>query len=474
MPLIYYKCHAMPHLIAAIFVFLFISTAESQPGPRHLEEVVYDTGRNRLILFGGVELQKEKWIEPSSVHEWDGNNWTLSEAPGPIGRRAGGLVYDASTKETLLFGGVTTGKVQPDSVLLDAWSWDGTNWKNLNTTCPVKEPEAAYDPVNKRILVYGDANNKTIVDYNLPAAFELWAYKNDGWKKLSADGPNIRGSGKISFDVARNKLVVPVFNENKLTVWEWSDAGWTKTECGKDCPGYRNRFAIAYQPVEKATYLFGGLSAARKELGDFWKWDGRQWTKIDFTGGPSMRNSAHFVFGSNELLLYGGTIPKSPPEKGSKLCSELWSWKKGKWVQYNYNDIAPAFKYAPFFSAIIVKNVDTSTAWYQAVFDMKIKNRINDTERGFRVVIMEHSSFLLELIENKSWPDQKQLLFGKPDGTRIQGFFKIGFSVTDLDSCLKHLAFLKIIPDRIYTDSETKKRNFLIEDPDKNLIQFFE
>ena len=38
----------MPHLIAAIFVFLFISTAESQPGPRHLEEVVYDTGRNLL------------------------------------------------------------------------------------------------------------------------------------------------------------------------------------------------------------------------------------------------------------------------------------------------------------------------------------------------------------------------------------------------------------------------------------------
>jgi len=135
---------------------------------------------------------------------------------------------------------------------------------------------------------------------------------------------------------------------------------------------------------------------------------------------------------------------------------------------------APAFKYAPSFSAIIVKDVDTSAAWYQAVFDMKTKNRINDTERGFRIVIMEHSSFILELIENKSWPDQKQLLSGKPEGTRIQGFFKIGFSVAHIDNCLKHLASLKIVPDRVYTDSETKKRNFLIEDPDKNLIQFFE
>ena len=134
----------------------------------------------------------------------------------------------------------------------------------------------------------------------------------------------------------------------------------------------------------------------------------------------------------------------------------------------------PAFKYAPLFSAIIVKNVDTSAAWYQAVFDMKTKNRINDAEHGFRVVIMEHSSFLLELIENKSWPDQRQVLSGKPEGTRIQGFFKIGFSVDNIDECLKQLALLKIIPQRIYTDSETKKRNFLIEDPDKNLIQFFE
>ena len=134
----------------------------------------------------------------------------------------------------------------------------------------------------------------------------------------------------------------------------------------------------------------------------------------------------------------------------------------------------PTFKYVPNFSAIIVRDVDTSVAWYQAVFQMKVKNRINDAERGFRVVIMEHSSFLLELIENKSWPDQKQLLSGKPEGTRVQGYFKIGFAVADMDACLEHLALLKIIPDRIYTDSGTRKQNFLIMDPDNNLIQFFE
>ncbi len=141
--------------------------------------------------------------------------------------------------------------------------------------------------------------------------------------------------------------------------------------------------------------------------------------------------------------------------------------------------IAPAqtgagFKYEPWFSALIVNNVDSSTAWYQSVFDMKIKNRIDDTQNGFRVMILESSAFLLELIENKTWPDQKKLLEGKPEGTRIQGFFKIGFKVTDMDACLKMLTALKMIPERIYTDSATKKRNFLINDPDGNLVQFFE
>lgn len=132
------------------------------------------------------------------------------------------------------------------------------------------------------------------------------------------------------------------------------------------------------------------------------------------------------------------------------------------------------FKYEPYFSAVIVANVDTSTVWYQSVFDLKIKNRINDTERGFRVMILESKAFILELIENKSWPDQKKLLADKPAGTQIQGFFKIGFKVPDMDACIKRLAELKIVPERIYADSETKKRNFLINDPDGNLVQFFE
>jgi hypothetical protein len=195
----------------------------------------------------------------------------------------------------------------------------------------VKEPEATFDPVNKRVLVYGDAANKNVINYDLPASFELWEFKNAEWRKLSAGGPNIIGSRMISFDAGRNKLVVPVFKDNKLSVWEWSDGKWAKSDFEKDSPGYRTRFALAYHPVEKVTFLFGGLSADRRQLGDLWKWDGRQWKEIDFTDGPSVRNSSHFVFSKNQLILYGGSVPRAPPATGIELSNEMWGWKNDKW-----------------------------------------------------------------------------------------------------------------------------------------------
>lgn len=300
------------------------------PNPRHLEEVAYDKTREKLILFGATEIIPGGWKEPSAVYEWDGISWKQFDIPGPVGRRAHGWAYDEHKKETFLIGGIAKGKSVEDSVLFDLWSWNGSNWRLINTICPVKEPETVYDPVNKRVLVYGDANNKSVINYDVKAAFELWEYRSDTWKKLSTDGPDIVGSRMMAFDSKRNRLVIPIFHEKELVVWEWTGKEWNRTICQNACPVYRTRFAFYYHPVEKQTFLFGGLSEKREQLGDFWKWDGTAWKSIETTG-PSVRNSAQFVYGNNQLLLYGGSVPKAAPLKGIELCNELWSWEDGFW-----------------------------------------------------------------------------------------------------------------------------------------------
>jgi hypothetical protein len=315
-----------------LLLFMLIATfAADEPRPRHLEEVTYDKERDRLLLFGGAEVNDGVWQEPAMLYEWDGKKWDKITAQGPTGRRGHGWVYDENRNETVLIGGVTEGKVVKDSVLFDVWHWNGKSWKLMNSICPVKEPEVVYDPVNKRILVYGDSNNKGVLNYNLETAFELWEYKNETWKRLAGEGPDLRSSRMLAYHVERKKLVVPVFEENGMTMWEWNGHEWTKGFFEKDCPAYRTRFALAYDPLSKVVVLFGGLSGERKQLGDFWKWDGQKWTSIESKEGPSVRNSAHFVFEKNQLILYGGSVPKASPATGIELSNEVWSWKNNTW-----------------------------------------------------------------------------------------------------------------------------------------------
>ena len=254
-------------VVSGLFFFLFCTTAIfSQPNPRHLEEITFDKANNKLLVFGGIEMKKDGWTEPAMVFEWDGKGWYSKESKGPLGRRGHVWIHDESKKQTVLIGGVTTGDIIKDSILFDVWTWDGDKWELMNTTCPVKEPEAVFDPVNNRILVYGDANNKDQLNYNLPTAFELWEYKNSSWKKLSTDGPDITGSRMLAFDIERKRLVVPVFEQNGMTVWEWTNKIWIKTVFEKEAPPYRSKFAIGYDPVGKVTVLFGGLSGDRVQL----------------------------------------------------------------------------------------------------------------------------------------------------------------------------------------------------------------
>ena len=131
-----------------------------------------------------------------------------------------------------------------------------------------------------------------------------------------------------------------------------------------------------------------------------------------------------------------------------------------------------SFQVDPYFSALIVKNIDSSVKWYQTVLGLKTRFLPN-TPQGIRVAILESPKIVLEIIENNAWLDPKEFLKGKPEGTRLHGYFKIGFKVTTMDSFIEHLNKLNISIPHIYKD-DSGKRNFLVEDPDKNLVQFFE
>jgi hypothetical protein len=139
-----------------------------------------------------------------------------------------------------------------------------------------------------------------------------------------------------------------------------------------------------------------------------------------------------------------------------------------------HSQVSSLDNYKPYFSAIIVKNIAASSPWYQSVFGLKIKNRIDDSAGAFKIVILESSQYLVELIENGNSLTTADILAHKKEGTAIQGFFKMGFRVSNMDTCIKQMSALKIDVGHVWVDKDSKKRNFLIRDPDGNLIQFFD
>jgi len=88
--------------------------------------MVYDTHRNRLVLFGGI--QTLLWL--GDTWEWDGGTaWQLRAQTGPPVRHGHGMAYDPQRRRVVLFGGAGF-----QSRLNDTWEWDGTTWTQVPAT----------------------------------------------------------------------------------------------------------------------------------------------------------------------------------------------------------------------------------------------------------------------------------------------------------------------------------------------------
>jgi len=104
-----------------------------------------------------------------------------------------------------------------------------------------------------------------------------------------------------------------------------------------------------------------------------------------------------------------------------------------------------------------------------------VLNKVESEERGFKQANLNRGDVLIELIELNSSLTPKKLLENQPKKTKIDGFFKFGFRVTEFDKWVDALKKLKVeFYGDVVTDGLSGKRMLLIYDPDGNRIQIFE
>ena len=123
--------------------------------------MAYDAKRRVTVLFGGADDLVVQAPYRRDTWTWDGTDWTPVSVAGPTARIMHGMIYDTVRERVLLYGGI--GEDDPDGMegLGDLWEWDGSQWILSSSSGPRHyRPAMAFDSHRGEAVVFGGARNR--------------------------------------------------------------------------------------------------------------------------------------------------------------------------------------------------------------------------------------------------------------------------------------------------------------------------
>ena len=256
------------------------------PSSRISTDVVYDSGRDRLVLFGGEVTSGKRYF--NDTWELNGTKWKRVSKSGPSKRSGHALAFDSRRGVTVLYGGIPTYETKGST-----WEWDGTQWTEIiteNSPGEKFEHRMVYDAARGMVVLFGG-------DRFSKSSDQTWLYDGSNWVLSDAEGPVGRYDLSMCYDSAR-EVVVLYSGSNKQSdvlddMWEWNGRGWKQIK--PDYSVFRTGQSMVYDPVDQRSIMYGGSTTnSQVILLDTWSWDGREWKQLA-TKGP------FFYFGGNYL-----------------------------------------------------------------------------------------------------------------------------------------------------------------------------
>ncbi len=307
-----------------------------RPPARAASDLAYDSGRGVVVLFGGY--RDVTWL--GDTWEWNGDVWTQRNEPGPSPRYGHTMLYDSFRNVTVLFGGADTS----NNVLREIWEWNGTAWNLRNVVTPPVLARyyhaAAYDSVRRRHVITGG------VSASYQRLADIWEWDGNAWYLTVASGPAARSSHAMTYDVARRKTVMSGgydVNYNVLRdVWEWNGTRWTQRSDGPQ----RSSHAMAYDPVRHTSLAFGGLNPNTQEVfSDLFAYDGTTWSAPAETPRGRYAHAMSYDSARQKIVMYGGW-------DGSAYNSETWERSGTSWSRIPVVGPGPRNRHAMAFDSI--------------------------------------------------------------------------------------------------------------------------
>jgi MYXO-CTERM domain-containing protein len=347
-----------------------VTNAGSHPSGRSQAGMVYETSTGKILLFGGgrsdansydgtgaVVSLADTWEFDPTTHVWS----QLSTTAAPSARHDFGLVWDSARNKAVLFGGMqidmsgVTGIPKQDS-----WEWDPATGTWSERTSQGSKPAAryghamAYDGKRAKIVVFGGfdiATGGSLSDvWDWDPTTGSWSQRMTG---AETGMPTARRYASLLSDDARGQLELvagmsnydpykggtggiimpPIYygSTGSNEVWELDPVkpAFKDRTAPLDVPVARWGHSMAYYPPTGKTYLFGGVDQMGRLYDDFWVWDGKVWAQVTADVRPQARSDSAMAYdpARKALILYSGN-------NNTGGSDDTWEWTEGKgWLQ---------------------------------------------------------------------------------------------------------------------------------------------
>jgi len=319
------------------------------PAVRYSHSAFYDAVTNGLFIFGGQHsgdaIDFNDYWEEAPVLGSTNLQWIplTSKGTKPTARFGHTGLYDSGSNRMMIFGGAT-GFPSPcmnDYYVLEQANGAGGTWLTITaagTLPPVRVRQASvYDSSTNTIILFGGYNCSSTY-YN-----DVWILSNANdvsgeptWTQLQPTGtpPSSRESSSAIYDPNTNSLVVyggDAGGEPMGDIWILSHANgtggtpaWAQLSPSNGGPVARSGHTATYDSTNNIMTIYAGFDGTNI-LDDAWVLSGANgqagsatWTQL--LAGQAVRfHTSNYDPATNQMITYGGATSVEPEDPTSDV-----------------------------------------------------------------------------------------------------------------------------------------------------------
>ena len=251
-----------------------------------------------------------------------GGTWIpLHPANSPSPRAVSAMAYDPVSKKVVMFGGFND-----TTYLNDTWTWDGTTWTQANTPVapsPRTSAMMAYDLASHKLVLFGGYDGIQFLGDTW-----IWDGAASTWTQADPASSPAAMAGAMLFTDPKNGHadLYGGFDGQfyQLNTWQWVAGSWKQLKTATS--PYARAWAVAATDLQRhIVVLASGLGDVRTD--NSWTWDGNNWTQqTPQTPLPRIFDTAAAydpVF--HVVVEFGG-------DDGNGPLDSTWGWTGSNWV----------------------------------------------------------------------------------------------------------------------------------------------